>query len=152
MGYVPQDSLLFSTTIRDNIAFDRSYSENEIWNAARIACIDDQIKDFPRGMDTFIGERGITLSGGQKQRVSIARAIVKNPPILILDDSFSAIDTRTQSQILHNLREYRQGRTTIIISHRISTLQDADQIVVLDDGDIMERGTHQDLLQKSGRN
>jgi ATP-binding cassette, subfamily B, multidrug efflux pump len=150
IGYVPQDSLLFSTSIRDNIAFDQSYAEDEIWNAARIACIDDQIKDFPQGMDTFIGERGITLSGGQKQRVSIARAIIKDSPILILDDSFSAIDTRTQTQILHNLREYRQGRTTIIISHRISTLQDADQIVVLEDGDIVERGTHQALLEESG--
>lgn len=150
IGYVPQDSLLFSTSLRENIALDQEYPDDAIWYAARIAQFDKEILEFPEKLDTLIGERGITLSGGQRQRVAIARAIIKNPYILILDDSLSAVDNETQKVILQGLQKYRQGRTTIIISHRISTVQDADQIIVLNEGTVIERGNHQTLLEHKG--
>lgn len=149
-GYVPQDSLLFSSSLRENIALDREYPDAEIWQAARIAQLDQEILSFPEQLDTLIGERGITLSGGQRQRTAIARAIIKAPPILILDDSLSAVDNATQKLILHGLQQCRQERTTIIVAHRISTVQDADQIIVLDAGAIRERGTHHSLLAANG--
>lgn len=150
IGYVPQDSLLFSTSLRDNIALDQDYPDEVIWEAARIAQLEREILELPEKLATLVGERGITLSGGQRQRVAIARAIIKQPQILIMDDSFSAIDNETQSIILRELRKYRENRTTIIISHRISTVQHASQIVVLDNGFIIERGTHQQLLTMHG--
>jgi ATP-binding cassette subfamily B protein len=150
IGYVPQDTALFSTSLRENIAFDQTYPDTAIWEAARIAHIDKEINALPKQLDTLIGERGITLSGGQKQRVALARAIIKNPAVLILDDSFSAVDSQTQAAILQDLRAFRQNRTTIIISHRISTLLDADQIIVLDEGRLAEQGTHAQLITIEG--
>lgn len=132
IAYVPQDSFLFSDTLARNIAFGvTGKSLEEIQQAAKNACIHDNIMDFPEGYETMVGERGVTLSGGQKQRSAIARALLKEAPVLILDDALSAVDTDTEEQILHNLRENRAGRTTIIIAHRISTIQHADHILVL---------------------
>jgi ATP-binding cassette subfamily B protein len=150
IGYVPQDAFLFSSSIKDNIAFDREYTDEQLQQAIRVAQIDKDIQGFSDGVNTVIGERGITLSGGQKQRVAIARAIIKDPPILIFDDSFSAVDSQTQRYILQQLKSFRKGKTTIVISHRISTLQDADQIIVLDEGRIIEQGNHQELMHLSG--
>ena len=121
-----------------------------IIEATEAACIHDNIKDFPDGYDTIVGERGVTLSGGQKQRSSIARALLKNSPILILDDSLSAVDTDTEEHILQNLKKNRQGKTTILIAHRISTIQNADIILVLEDGKAAEIGNHQSLMEKRG--
>ena len=150
-GYVPQDNFLFSDTISANIAFgDRSKTQAQIEEAAKAACVHDNIVDFADGYDTLVGERGVSLSGGQKQRIAIARALILDPEILILDDSVSAVDTDTEEKILRHLRETRQGKTNIIIAHRISTLQDADQIIVIDEGHIAESGTHQELLDKNG--
>lgn len=151
IGYVPQDNFLFSTTIRDNIAFglDR-IQEEQVIQAAKDAQVYDNIIDFPKQFDTLLGERGVTLSGGQKQRVSIARALIKNPRILILDDSLSAVDTKTEENILRRLKEIMRERTSIIIAHRISTIKEADQIIVLDDGEIVERGNHEQLLAQNG--
>jgi ATP-binding cassette subfamily B protein len=130
-GYVPQDNFLFSAGIKENIKFFKDiYSEEEVENAAKLSCIYESISGFPDGFDTVLGERGINLSGGQKQRVSIARAIIKNPPVLILDDSLSAVDTITQAKILQNFKNIRSDRTAIIISHRISAVEDADEIIV----------------------
>ena len=135
IAYVPQDNFLFSDTLENNIAFGAERKDKEaIYRAAKNACIHSNILDFPEGYDTMVGERGVTLSGGQKQRSSIARALLKDAPILILDDALSAVDTDTEEQILHNIREVRQGKTTLIIAHRISTIQDADHILVLDEG------------------
>lgn len=151
IGYVPQDNFLFSTTIRNNIEFFRSiYSDDEIEEAARISGVYDNIVSFPEGFDTIIGERGTTLSGGQKQRISIARAIVKNPSILILDDSLSAVDTKTEEEILGNMKRLLVNRTGIIISHRISTIMDADEICYMNNGRIVERGTHEQLMELKG--
>ncbi len=151
IGYVPQDDFLFSTTIYDNIDFHPvSHTEAEVQSAASLAHIHSKIMQFPRKYDTLLGERGIRLSGGQRQRVCMARAFLKDPPILILDDSLSAVDADTETRILQDLRRYRRSRTTIIISHRISTVQDADQIVVLDEGRIVEQGTHDTLLAAGG--
>lgn len=150
-GYVPQDNFLFSASIKDNIrCFNDMYSQEEVENAASLSCIYNSIAGFPQGFDTILGERGVNLSGGQKQRISIARAIIKKPPVLILDDSLSAVDTITQAQILDNFKNIRSDRTTIIISHRISAVEDADEIIVLDRGRIHERGAHSKLLQKGG--
>lgn len=147
IGYVPQDNFLFSTTIKENIGFGiDNYDNSQIEKAAKDANIYDNIIDFPNKFDTVVGERGVSLSGGQKQRVSIARALIKNPSILILDDSLSAVDTKTEEAILLNLKELMKNKTSIIISHRISTIKDADEIVIIKDGKIIERGTHGELL------
>lgn len=152
IAYVPQDNFLFSTTIKDNIgfAFDEEVSDEMIIEAAKAAEVYNNIVDFPNSFDTVLGERGVTLSGGQKQRVSIARALIKDSPILILDDSLSSVDTETEEKILNNLEKLTNRKTTIIISHRISTIQNADEIIVLDDGQIIERGTHDILVENNG--
>ena len=151
IGFVPQETFLFSDTLAANIAFGvRDASQEDIEHAADIAGLAGDIKDFPDGYETLVGERGITLSGGQKQRTAIARAILRNPRILILDDSLSAVDTYTEEKILHGLRDVRQNRTTLIVSHRISTVRDADLICVLEDGSLIEQGTHDELLRLGG--
>jgi len=151
IGYVPQDVFLFSDTIANNIAFGiDTPDEDIIFQAAKDADVYQNILDFPKGFDTMLGERGITLSGGQKQRVSIARAIAKAPKILILDDCLSAVDTKTENVILSALKKIMQDRTSIIISHRVSSAKLADQIIVLDDGKIVESGNHESLMAQKG--
>ncbi|MGV3502997.1 MAG: ABC transporter ATP-binding protein [Adhaeribacter sp.] len=151
IGYVPQDVFLFSDTIRNNIGFGmETMTEEQMVQAARDADVYDNIMRFPEGFDTKLGERGITLSGGQKQRVSIARALVKEPRILILDDSLSAVDTKTENTILNNLQRIMEDRTTIIVSHRVSSAKLADHILVLDDGQVVQHGTHEELMQQEG--
>ncbi len=152
IGYVPQETFLFSDTIAENIAFGFGDHEGmkQIIQAARISNIAKDVEDFPRKYDTMIGERGITLSGGQKQRTSIARAVVRQPRILILDDALSAVDTYTEEEILKQLRAVMADRTSIIISHRILTVRDADLIVVLDNGQIVEQGSHDELVALGG--
>ena len=151
IGYVPQDTYLFSETVGGNIAFGLpDYNPERACEAAEIASLHGDIQDFAAGYETAVGERGITLSGGQKQRAAIARAIVRDPRILILDDALSSVDTQTEEKILSGLRGVMRGRTTILISHRTSTVQNADQIVVLRDGRIIERGTHDELLERGG--
>jgi len=151
VGYVPQDTFLFSETLRENLAFGVDNATNEqIQEAADVASIAVEIGEFPAQFDTMVGERGITLSGGQKQRSAIARAVIRDPKILILDDSLSSVDTGTEERILKRLDAILRQRTTILISHRVSTVQHADQIVVLRDGRIVERGTHAELLARGG--
>jgi ATP-binding cassette subfamily B protein len=151
VGYVPQDTFLFSETLRENVAFGvDSATDEEIQNAADVASIAAEIQEFPAQFNTMVGERGITLSGGQKQRAAIARAVIRDPKILILDDSLSSVDTGTEERILKRLDAILRQRTTILISHRVSTVQHADQIVVLRDGRIVERGTHSELLARGG--
>lgn len=151
VGCVPQDTFLFSETLRENIAFGVDCAtDDEIQNAADVASIAAEIREFPEGFNTMVGERGITLSGGQKQRSAIARAVIRDPKILILDDSLSSVDTGTEERILKRLDAILRQRTTILISHRVSTVQHADQIVVLRDGRIVERGTHAELLARGG--
>lgn len=151
IAYVPQDNFLFSDTIENNIAFGvEGLPFSAIEQAARDACIHDNIMDFPDGYQTVVGERGATISGGQKQRSSIARALLKDAPILILDDALSAVDTDTEEKILQNLKENRKGKTTILIAHRISTLQQAEQILVLEEGRPAELGSHEELLALGG--
>ncbi|HXF03899.1 MAG TPA: ABC transporter ATP-binding protein [Blastocatellia bacterium] len=151
IGMVPQEPFLFSLSIGENIAFGAaSATAEEIAEAARQAGLEEDILGFPHGLDTLVGERGITLSGGQKQRTAIARALLRNPRILILDDALSSVDTQTEERILHHLRQVMRGRTSLIISHRISTIRDADKIVVLDQGQIVEEGTHDELLARGG--
>ena len=151
IAYVPQDNFLFSDTLRHNIAFGVEDDDMEaITKATEAACIHENIVAFPDGYETIVGERGVTLSGGQKQRSSIARALMKDAPILILDDSLSAVDTDTEEQILKNLKENRAGKTTILIAHRISTIQNADVIMVLEDGKAQEIGNHEELMKLNG--
>ncbi len=151
IAYVPQDNFLFSDTLKSNISFGVEDEDMEaITRATEAACIHDNIISFPEGYDTIVGERGVTLSGGQKQRSSIARALMKDAPILILDDALSAVDTDTEEQILRNLKTNRVGKTTILIAHRISTIQNADIIMVLEDGKAQEIGNHEELMQLGG--
>ncbi len=151
VGFVPQDSFLFSESIRDNIAFGRPDSgDKEIEAAARSAGLDTDVKDFPKGYETMVGERGITLSGGQRQRATIARALVVDPPILVLDDVLSSVDTETEERILSALQGVMQKRTTLLVAHRISTVKDADLICVLERGRIVERGRHDELVEQGG--
>jgi ATP-binding cassette subfamily B protein len=151
IGFVPQDTYLFGETVGGNIAFGLpEFTEEQVHEAAGIANLDGDIQDFPKRYDTVVGERGITLSGGQKQRTAIARAVIRDPRILILDDSLSSVDTQTEERILSRLKEIMAGRTTILISHRTSTVRDADQIVVLLGGKITECGTHDELLAAGG--
>ncbi len=151
IGYVQQETFLFSDTISNNIAYGVEIATpEEIEWAAKVSQIYKDIESFPKKFDTFIGERGITLSGGQKQRVGIARAVIRKPKILILDEALSAVDTYTEEEILHGLKDVMKDRTSIIISHRISTVKDADNIVVLDDGVIAESGTHEELVVSNG--
>jgi ATP-binding cassette subfamily B protein len=152
IGYVPQETFLFSETIAENIAFGVEHATAEdIERAATEAGIAEDIREFPEGFETLVGERGITLSGGQKQRTAIARALIRRPRILILDDALSSVDTYTEEKILGHLRRIMSGRTSLIVSHRVSTVKDADLIVVLDDeGRIAERGTHDTLIARRG--
>lgn len=151
IGFVPQDTFLFSETVGENIAFGvENARPGEIEEASRIAGLYGDIQDFPNRFETLIGERGITLSGGQKQRMALARAVLRSPQILILDDALSSVDTDTEEKILHHLKDVMRQRTTILISHRCSTVQHADQIIVLRDGQIVERGTHEELLALGG--
>lgn len=151
IGYVPQETFLFSETIAENIAFGvEDAPQGEIRLAATEAGLADDIADFPRGYDTLIGERGVTLSGGQKQRTAIARALIRRPRILILDDALSSVDTYTEEKILEHLRHIMRGRTSLIVSHRVSTVKEADLIVVLDQGRIAERGSHEELILSRG--
>jgi ATP-binding cassette subfamily B protein len=155
IGYAPQDVFLFSDSIANNIAFGMSKTEPDLKQkielAAHQAALLSSIKEFTEGMDTMIGERGVTLSGGQKQRVSIARSLIKNPELLIFDDCLSAVDTKTEAEILGNLRKIMRKKTSIIISHRVSTVKDADHIIVLDNGEIVEQGTHNSLMELNAR-
>lgn len=151
IGYVPQTNFLFSSTIRDNIAFDpKDYQDKHVFRAARQAEVYADIQGFTEGFQTALGERGLSLSGGQRQRVSMARALIKSSPIMIFDDSLSAVDAKTEEKILHTLKTEMKDKTSIIISHRISTIQHADQIIIMEKGQIVERGTHETLLNKNG--
>ncbi|MFK2820728.1 ABC transporter ATP-binding protein [Flavobacteriaceae sp. LMIT009] len=151
IGFVPQDAFLFSDTIKNNIKFGLvNATDKDVINAAKDAVVHANIEKFTKGYETVLGERGITLSGGQKQRVSIARAIIKNPEILLLDDCLSAVDTETEEQILNNLGKVSSGKTTVIVSHRISSAKNADYILVLDDGKIIQEGTHDQLINLDG--
>ena len=151
IAYVPQDNYLFSDTIENNVAFGNpNATKEEIIQACKDACVHDNIITFPKQYETMVGERGVTLSGGQKQRCSIARALIKEAPILILDDSLSAVDTDTEEEILSNLKQRTMKQTTIIIAHRVSTLKNADHIMVLDEGKIVEYGNFDELMNQDG--
>ena len=151
IGYVPQDAFLFSDTIRNNIKFGKEdATDEEVIEAATNAKVHKNIVKFKNGYDTILGERGITLSGGQKQRISIARAIIKRPEILLFDDCLSAVDTETEEKILKNLVKLTKDKTTIIVSHRVSSAKNADHIIVLDDGVVIQSGTHENLINVEG--
>ena len=152
VGYVPQETFLFSVPLRDNVGFgvEGALADAKLDWAGDVSQLTKDVEDFPARYDTMIGERGVTLSGGQKQRTAIARAVAKDPRILILDDAMSAVDTYTESEILRRLRGVMRERTSIVVAHRISTVKDADEILVLDEGQVAERGTHRDLLERNG--
>ncbi|MFC9541828.1 ABC transporter ATP-binding protein [Lysinibacillus sp. NPDC056959] len=151
IGYVPQDHVLFSRTIRENILFGKEdATQSELHQAIRSAYFEKDLKNLPMGLETLVGEKGVSLSGGQKQRVSIARALIKDPEILMLDDSLSAVDAKTEARIIENIQRERQDKTTIITTHRLSGIQHADLIIVLDEGQIVEQGTHEQLLSQQG--
>ena len=151
IGYVPQEPFLFSTSLRANLALGReSYSAEEIERAIEIAKLDRDVEIFPRGLETVVGERGVTLSGGQKQRATLARALIMDPPVLILDDCLSSVDAQTEAEILHGLKAILKEKTCLIISHRISAVKEADEILVLDEGAIVERGNHDELVRHGG--
>ena len=151
IGYVPQDHVLFSRSVRDNILFGRpDATEADIAETIRLSYFEKDLEMLPEGLETLVGEKGVALSGGQKQRISIARALVKNPEILILDDSLSAVDAKTEAKIIENIQAERSGKTTIITTHRLSAIQHADWIIVLDDGRVIEEGTHEGLLGMNG--
>jgi ATP-binding cassette subfamily B protein len=149
VGYVPQEQILFSRTIRENLQFGKDeVSEQEIDNALHLAAFNHDLAILPKGLDTLVGEKGVALSGGQKQRISIARALIKDPEILLLDDAMSAVDGKTEAKIIENIRKERAGKTTFITAHRLSAVQHADWIVVMDEGEIVEEGTHEQLLKE----
>ena len=151
IGYVPQDQVLFAMSIKENIRFaDPAYSDERVEEVTKLCGLYNDIKSMPDGIDTIIGERGVSLSGGQKQRIAMSRALIMNPDILILDDSLSAVDAKTENIILENLKEERKGKTTIITAHRLSAIVHADLIIVMDNGKIIERGTHDELLARDG--
>jgi ATP-binding cassette subfamily B protein len=149
VGFVPQESFLFSATVRENVAFGAGAEARAEW-AAGVAQLEKDLRDFPQGLETTVGERGVTLSGGQKQRTALARALATDPRILVLDDALSSVDTQTEEQILGELREVMRSRTTFLVSHRVSTVKEADLIVVLREGRIVERGTHGELVAGGG--
>ncbi|MGN1408922.1 MAG: ATP-binding cassette domain-containing protein, partial [Eubacteriales bacterium] len=150
VAYVPQDNFLFSDTIENNIAFsNEKIGHKAVEEAAVISDVDENIKEFSDGYDTVLGERGVTVSGGQKQRISIARALIKDSPILILDDSVSAVDTKTERAILDNLRRTRQGKTTLLIAHRVTAVEHMDKVVFVNDGKIAAVGTHSELYESN---
>src|SRR5438046_1264897 len=152
VGYVPQETFLFSVPLRENVSFglEAALDDPKLDWAGDVSQLNKDVEDFPARYETMIGERGVTLSGGQKQRTAIARAVAKDPRILILDDALSAVDTYTEAEILRRLRGVMRERTAIVVAHRISTVKDADEILVLDEGRIAERGTHRDLLERNG--
>jgi ATP-binding cassette subfamily B protein len=151
IGYAPQDAFLFSATVRENVRFGQpNASMDQVRAVTRVSNVLPDIEGFKGQFDTHVGERGITLSGGQKQRLAISRALLGEPPILILDDSLSAVDTETEEKILRELRTAMDNCTAILISHRISTVQLADQIIVLESGKVVERGSHSNLLEAGG--
>jgi ATP-binding cassette subfamily B protein len=151
IGIVPQDAFLFSDTIKNNIKFGKeNATDEEVFDAAKTAVVHDNIINFNKQYETILGERGITLSGGQKQRVSIARAVIKNPEILLFDDCLSAVDTETEEQILNNLLNISKDKTTIIVSHRVSSAKNADKIIILEEGKIIQEGSHNQLINEEG--
>ena len=151
IGYVPQDAFLFSDSIINNIKFGKqNATEDDVFKAAKAAAVHKNIIEFKKGYQTLSGERGITLSGGQKQRISIARALIKSPQILLLDDCLSAVDTETEEKIINNLESITNDKTTIIVSHRVSSAKKADKIIVLDEGEIIQQGTHNELIKQVG--